>query len=74
MQMDYRSKMFLFSLMNTNYLVLVSNVEYGKTCPSCVMRNDLFTCAPSNFVCLSDWEQAQKDTMLYLPILIAKIV
>lgn len=74
-QMDYRSKIFSYFLLWMLIIwYYVSNVEYRKTCPFCVMENGLFTCMPSNSVHLSDWEQDQKDIMLYLPILIAKIV
>lgn len=49
------------------------NVEYRKTYPFCAMMNGLFTCIPSNTVYLNYWEQDQKDIILCLPVLIAKL-
>lgn len=75
MQIDYRSNMLsCFLLWMLVIWYYVSNVEYRKTCPFCVVRNDLFTCISLSSVYSSDWEQDQKDIMLYLPVLIVKIV
>lgn len=49
------------------------NVEYRRTYPFYAMTNGLFTCILSSTVYLNYWEQDQKDIILCLPVLIAKL-